>query len=81
MTRACPFALTAIFASGLVAPALADRLVSGGLSIEQAIAKAKDAGYADISKMNVDDGHWEGEGMKAGKHLEFQMDPKTGAIT
>jgi len=30
---------------------------------------------------NETDGHWEGEGVKAGKKMQFHADPKTGAIT
>ncbi|MGE7990536.1 PepSY domain-containing protein [Pseudomonas sp. NPDC089554] len=49
---------------------------------EQAVATLKGAGYTQVTKIEADDGHWEGEGMKAdGKRYEFHVDPRTGAIT
>lgn len=49
---------------------------------DQAEATLKGAGYTQITKIEADDGHWEGEGMKAdGKRYEFHVDPYTGAIT
>lgn len=37
-------------------------------------------GYTSITAFEADDGHWEGEGMKNGKKMQFHADPKTGAI-
>ncbi len=34
-----------------------------------------------MTKIEADDGRWEGEGIKNGKKMEFRADPKTGAIT
>ncbi|BBH45789.1 PepSY domain-containing protein [Pseudomonas sp. KU43P] len=49
---------------------------------DQAEATLKGAGYTQITKIEADDGHWEGEGMKAdGKRYEFHVDPHSGAIT
>jgi len=43
--------------------------------------KLIDAGYERITELEADDGHWEGEGFKAGRKMQFHADPKTGAIT
>jgi hypothetical protein len=48
---------------------------------DQAEATLKGAGYTQITKIEADDGHWEGEGMKAdGNQYEFQVDPRDGKI-
>ncbi|MBF8777557.1 PepSY domain-containing protein [Pseudomonas fulva] len=48
---------------------------------DQAEAALKGAGYTQITKIEADDGHWEGEGMKAdGKQYEFKVDPRDGRI-
>ncbi|KQP40822.1 peptidase [Methylobacterium sp. Leaf104] len=38
------------------------------------------AGYSEITKLEADDGHWDGEGIKDGRRMRFDADPKTGAI-
>lgn len=48
---------------------------------EQVMQRLKAAGYSDVRKLEADDGHWEGKGMKDGKMLEFHVDPHTGAFT
>ncbi|MBK4990607.1 PepSY domain-containing protein [Pseudomonas sp. S36] len=48
---------------------------------DQAEAALKGAGYTQITKIEADDGHWEGEGIKAdGKQYEFKVDPRDGRI-
>ena len=48
----------------------------------QAETTLKEAGYTQITKIEADDGHWEGEGMKGdGMKYEFHVDPHTGKIT
>lgn len=52
------------------------------VSKDQAEAALKGAGYTQITKIEADDGHWEGEGIKAdGKKYDFHVDPQTGKIT
>jgi hypothetical protein len=49
---------------------------------DQAETVLKGAGYTQITKIEADDGHWEGEGIKAdGKQYEFHVDPHSGNIT
>ena len=51
------------------------------VSKDQAEATLKGAGYTQITKIEADDGHWEGEGIKAdGKQYEFKVDPRDGKV-
>jgi hypothetical protein len=40
----------------------------------------KAAGYSEVTKLEADDGHWDGEGIKDGRRMKFDADPRTGAI-
>lgn len=78
--------MTAAFAIALLGAAsgaaLADRPGADWISLEQAVAKAKAAGYTQLHSISADDDTWEGEGVKSdGKVWEFKMDAKTGEIT
>ena len=80
--------MTSMFAGlaligALSAPAWADQPgADWKVTQEQATATLKAAGYTQITKIEADDGHWEGEGLKAdGKRYEFHVDPQSGAIT
>ncbi|GLK69654.1 PepSY domain-containing protein [Hansschlegelia plantiphila] len=81
MKNASKIVLAAALAVGLAGPVLADPAGPGWISIEQAARKAKDAVYTEISKIEADDGRWEGAGVKNGQTLEFHIDAKTGAIS
>ena len=64
------------------AVALADEPGEGWITFEQAMEKAKAAGYTELHSLEVDDKSWEGKGLKAdGKRYEFQMEGTTGKIT
>ncbi|MBF6624330.1 MAG: peptidase [Pseudomonadales bacterium 32-61-5] len=66
-------------ASGI---ALADKPGADWITLEQAVEKAKSAGYTQLHSIGADDDVWEGEGMKAdGKVWEFKMDGRTGEMT
>ncbi|KMO42640.1 peptidase [Methylobacterium tarhaniae] len=73
-------ALAALFLAGSAAGALADKVGADWMPIGQVIQKVEAAGYTQISEIEADDGHWEGEGMKDGKPMKFKADPRTGAI-
>jgi hypothetical protein len=45
---------------------------------EQAIAKLRASGYTEVTKIEADDGHWEGKGIKNGHKMKFHADPRTG---
>jgi hypothetical protein len=80
MRGAAAFAFAAAFVAGTASFALADRPGADWMPAERVIAKLKAAGYTEISKIEADDGRWEGEGMKAGQWMDFHADPRTGAI-
>lgn len=48
---------------------------------EKVIEKILQAGYSQVTKIEADDGRWEGEGIKNGKKMEFHADPKSGVVT
>lgn len=76
--------LIALFAGCLLASgsALADRPGSDWISIEDALGKARAAGYTELHKIEADNnGYWEGEGLKQdGRVYEFRIDGKSGQI-
>jgi len=62
--------------------ALADKPGADWITLEQAVEKAKAAGYTQLHSIDADNDSWEGEGVKAdGKVWEFKMDGKTGKMT
>jgi len=81
MTFTTKTALAAALSLGLAGPALADMPGADWISIEQATQKAKDAGYAQVTEIEADDGRWEAKGVKNGQTYEFHIDPKTGALS
>lgn len=81
MTRL--FAGLAIAGVMSAAPAWADQPgTDWKVTKDQAESTLKAAGYTSITKIEADDGHWEGEGTKAdGMKYEFHVDPHSGKIT
>jgi hypothetical protein len=61
--------------------ARADQPGADWMPARQVIEQVLKSGYTQVIKIEVDDGHWEGEGIKNGQKMEFHADPKTGAIT
>lgn len=62
--------------------ALADKPGADWITLEQAVQKAKAAGYTSLHSIGADDDSWEGEGVKAdGKVWEFKLDGRTGEVT
>lgn len=74
-------AVTLLLAGVTAAPAQADQPGADWISLSQAVSKLMESGYSSVTKIEADDGHWEGEGMKNGQKYEFHVDPHTGAIT
>ena len=74
-------ALAAIAGLGVSAPVFADRPGDDWISISKALSIVEQHGYSQVSEIEADDGHWEGEGMKNGKPHEFHVDPHSGKIT
>ncbi len=50
------------------------------MPLEQVKAKLLASGYSSITKIEADDGHWDGEGIKNGQKMKFELDPKTGEV-
>jgi len=65
---------------GSVGWSRADEAEPDWIPIQQIIEKALKSGYTQITKIEADDGRWEGEGIKNGQKMEFRADPKTGEI-
>jgi hypothetical protein len=61
--------------------ARADQPGPDWMPMEQVKAKIMESGYSQVTKLEADDGQWEGEGVKNGQKMEFHADPKTGVIT
>lgn len=75
------FAAASLLVGAVAMPALADKPGPDWITAEQAKAKLTAAGYTSVTKIEADDGHWEGKGVKNGQAREFHVDPHTGAIT
>lgn len=50
------------------------------MPLDKVKEKLMSSGYTSIIKIDADDGHWDGEGIKNGKLMEFDLDPKTGEV-
>ena len=75
--------LTLLVISGamvLGTAAYADQPGADWMPADQVKQKLMTGGYSSITEFEADDGHWEGEGMKNGKKMQFHADPKTGAL-
>ena len=74
-----------VFAAALSAVSLnlarADQPGPDWMPMEQVKAKVLQSGYTQVTKLEADDGRWEGEGIKNGQKMDFHADPKTGVIT
>jgi hypothetical protein len=75
---------SAVFALSLAIVSLnvakADQPGQDWMPAQQVIEQLLKSGYTLISKIEADDGRWEGEGIKNGQKMKFHADPKTGAI-
>jgi len=61
-------------------PALAENPGADWLTPAQTKQALKGAGYTEILKLEAEDGHWDGEGIKDGRRMKFDADPRTGAV-
>lgn len=76
--------LASLFACSVLAStaALADQPGADWLPVNDVKAKLMEQGYTSVTKIEADDGQWEGEGMKKdGMKYDFHADAKTGKIT
>lgn len=61
--------------------ALAETPGPDWMRADQVIQKLLQSGYTLISKIEADDGRWEGHGVKNGLKMEFHADAKSGIVT
>lgn len=62
-------------------PAFADTPGADWLTKQQIIDRLHALGYSNITGLEADDGHWEGDAVKDGKTYELHIDPHTGQLT
>ena len=60
--------------------AKADQPGPDWMPAQQVIEQVLKSGYTQVTKLEADDGRWEGEGIKNGQKMDFHADPKTGVI-
>ena len=70
-----------LWAGSMGAVFAADQPGADWITIDKVRQILTDAGYTQITELEADDGHWEGEGMKNGKMMDFHIDPRTGKFT
>jgi hypothetical protein len=81
MRKVSVIAFAAIMTAVPINLASADQPGPDWMPMEQVKAKVMQSGYTQVTKLEADDGQWEGEGIKNGQKMEFHADPKTGQIT
>jgi hypothetical protein len=76
---------TSLLAVALIAGATtfasADMPGKDWITLEQVAQKLHDMGFSSVTKLEADDGHWEGDAVKDGQMYEIHVDPYTGALT
>ena len=81
MNRISAVVFALILSAGAANVARADQPGPDWMPSQQVIEKVLTSGYTQVTKLEADDGRWEGEGIKNGQKMEFHADPKTGVIT
>ena len=81
MHRLAMLVFAAALSTGSLNLARADQPGADWMPAEQVKQKVLQSGYTQVTKLEADDGRWEGEGIKDGKKMDFHADPKTGVIT
>lgn len=83
MTRnliAVAAAATAALVTPAFAPAFADVPGANWIDSAKVTAMLAKQGYR-VTKIEADDGHWEGEAIKENARFDFHVDPHSGRIT
>ncbi|MCK1720720.1 PepSY domain-containing protein [Bradyrhizobium sp. 141] len=80
MNRSAPVVLAVVLSAVAVSVARADRPGADWMPIQQVVEKVLKSGFTLVSKIEADDGRWEGEGIKDGQKMKFHADPKTGEL-
>ena len=81
MNKLASIALAVALSTGSLNLGRADQPGTDWMPAQQVIEQVLKAGYTQVTKLEAEDGRWEGEGIKNGQKLEFHADPKTGVIT
>jgi hypothetical protein len=61
--------------------AKADQPGPDWMPVQQVIEQVLKSGFTQVTKLEADDGRWEGEGIKNGQKMDFHADPRTGVVT
>lgn len=71
-----------ISAAALIVPAAAsaDRPGRNWIARDKVVQILAKRGYR-VTKIEADDGHWEGEARRRGREYDFHVDPHTGRVT
>jgi uncharacterized membrane protein YkoI len=80
MNKLVTFVFAATLSANTIELARADQPEADWMPAQQVIETVLKSGYTQVTKIEAEDGHWEGEGTKNGQKMEFKADPKTGAI-
>ena len=72
--------MAVVAAASLGSPAFADTPGKGWISDAKVKTILAKRGY-QVTKLEADDGHWEGEARRGRVQYEFHVDPRTGAVT
>ena len=80
MNRLAAVVLCGVLLIGASTMARTDPPGPDWMPMEQVKAKVLQSGYSQVTKLEADDGRWEGEGIKNGRRMDFHADPKTGVI-
>jgi hypothetical protein len=80
MSRFTAVVLAGVLAAGSLDLAMADQPGADWMPAQQVIEKVLKAGYTQVTKLEANDGRWEGEGIKNGQKMDFHADPRTGVI-
>lgn len=81
MNKLAPVVFAMALAMGSLNPAKAVQPGPDWMPAQQVTEQILKSGYTQVTKIEADDGRWEGEGIKNGKKMDFHADPKTGVIT
>ena len=81
MNKLASVVFAVVLSVGSLNPARADKPGPDWMPAQQVTEQILKSGYTQVTKIEADDGRWEGEGIKNGKKMDFHADPKTGVIT
>ena len=80
MNKPASVVIAVALAAGSLNLARADQPGPDWIPAQRVIEQVLKSGYTRVTKLEADDGQWEGEGIRNGQKMEFHADPKTGVI-